>query len=62
MSGFADFWAGRELWREPMLAGVLAAALLAYLGVFIVLKRMVFVSAALSEIRYACGPGVPSPS
>ena len=50
MTGWADFWAGRELWREPMLAGVLAAALLAYLGVFIVLKRMVFVSAALSEI------------
>ncbi len=50
MTGFADFWAGRDLWREPMLAGILAAALLSYLGVFIVLKRMVFVSAALSEI------------
>jgi zinc transport system permease protein len=50
VTGWADFWAGRDLWREPMLAGVLAAALLAYLGVFIVLKRMVFVSAALSEI------------
>lgn len=50
MTGWADFWAGRELWAEPMVAGVLAAALLAYLGVFIVLKRMVFVSAALSEI------------
>lgn len=50
MSGFADFWAGRELWREPLLAGVLAAALLSYLGVFVVLRRMVFVSAALSEI------------
>jgi zinc transport system permease protein len=50
VSGFADFWAGRELWREPLLGGVLAAALLSYLGVFVVLKRMVFVSAALSEI------------
>ena len=50
MTGFADFWAGRELWREPLFAGVLAAALLSYLGVFVVLKRMVFVSAALSEI------------
>src|SRR5205814_894325 len=46
----ADFWAGSELWREPLLAGVLAAALLSYLGVFVVLRRMVFVSAALSEI------------
>src|SRR5262249_37425491 len=50
VSGFADFWAGRELWREPLLAGVLAAALLSYLGVFVGLNRMVFVSAALSEI------------
>lgn len=50
MSGFADFWAGRDLWREPLIAGVLAAAILGYLGVFVVLKRMVFVSAALSEI------------
>ena len=50
MTGFAEFWAGRELWREPLLAGVLAGALLSYLGVFVVLRRMVFVSAALSEI------------
>jgi zinc transport system permease protein len=50
VSAFQDFWAGQELWREPLFAGVLAAALLSYLGVFVVLKRMVFVSAALSEI------------
>ncbi len=50
MNGFADFWAGRDLWREPMIAGVLAGAILGYIGVFVVLKRMVFVSAALSEI------------
>ena len=50
MSAFADFWSGRDLWLEPMIAGVLAAAILGYIGVFVVLKRMVFVSAALSEI------------
>jgi len=50
VNAFWDFWAGRELWREPLFAGVLAAALLSYLGVFVVLKRMVFVSAALSEV------------
>ncbi len=50
MSAFADFWAGRDLWREPMIAGVLAGAILGYMGVFVVLKRMVFVSAALSEV------------
>jgi zinc transport system permease protein len=47
---FAEFWSGRELWIEPMIAGVLAGAVLGYLGVFVVLKRMVFVSAALSEV------------
>jgi zinc transport system permease protein len=50
MTGFAEFWAGRDLWLEPMVAGVLAGAILGYLGVFVVLKRMVFVSAALSEV------------
>ena len=54
-AAFADFWAGRELWLEPLLAGALAASLLGYLGVFVVLKRMVFVSAALSQ---ASGVGV----
>jgi zinc transport system permease protein len=52
---FASFWSGRELWAEPLLAGVLAACLLSYIGVFVVLKRMVFVSAALSQ---ASGVGV----
>jgi len=50
LSGFADFWAGRDLWRDPLIAGVLAGGILGYIGVFVVLKRMVFVSAALSEI------------
>ncbi len=50
MSGFLEFWGGRDLWLEPMIAGVLAGAILGYIGVFVVLKRMVFVSAALSEI------------
>lgn len=44
---FLDGW---ELWREPLAVAVLAAALCAYLGVFIVLRRMVFVSAALSQM------------
>ena len=50
MSGFLEFWSGRDLWLEPMIAGVLAGAVLGYIGVFVVLKRMVFVSAALSEL------------
>src|SRR3954471_9666831 len=49
---FADAW---ELFRDPVLAGVIAGSTLGYLGVYIVLRRMVFVSAALSQ---AAGLGV----
>jgi zinc transport system permease protein len=55
LEALRSFWEGRELWQEPLLAGVLAAAFLSTLGVFVVLKRMVFVSAALSQ---ASGVGV----
>lgn len=44
-----DFFASWELFRDPVLAGVIAGATLGYLGVYIVLRRMVFVSAALSQ-------------
>ena len=27
MSGFADFWAGRDLWREPLAVGQALPAL-----------------------------------
>jgi zinc transport system permease protein len=45
-----SFWDGRELWLEPMLATILGAALLGYLGFFVVLRRMAFMSAALSQV------------
>lgn len=47
-----DSW---ELFRDPILVGAMAGAALGYLGVFIVLRRMIFVSAALSQ---AAGLGV----
>ena len=50
-----DFVAAWELFRDPVLAGVIAGSTLGYLGVYIVLRRMVFVSAALSQ---AAGLGV----
>ena len=50
-----DFLAAWELFRDPVLAGVIAGGTLGYLGVYIVLRRMVFVSAALSQ---AAGLGV----
>lgn len=46
LSAFFDAW---ELFRAPALAGTLAGVLLGFLGVYVVLKRMVFVSAALSQ-------------
>ncbi|HJZ84186.1 MAG TPA: metal ABC transporter permease [Polyangia bacterium] len=45
-----SFWSSYLLWRDAVVVAVLAGVLCAYLGVFIVLKRMVFVSAALSSI------------
>lgn len=46
LAEFIDAW---ELFRDPVFTGMAAGALLGYLGVFIVLRRMVFVSAALSQ-------------
>jgi zinc transport system permease protein len=52
---WTDFLAGWELFRDPILCGLVAGAVLGMLGVFIVLRRMVFISAALSQ---AAGLGV----
>jgi zinc transport system permease protein len=52
--GFFDAY---FLWRNAMAAAVVAAAVCGYLGIFIVLRRMVFVSAALSQVS---GLGVAS--
>lgn len=46
LSAFFEAW---ELFRAPALAGTVAGVLLGWLGVYVVLKRMVFVSAALSQ-------------
>jgi zinc transport system permease protein len=44
------FWESWFLWRDPMAVAIIAAALCAFVGVYIVLKRIVFVSAALSQM------------
>jgi zinc transport system permease protein len=44
------FFAAFELWRNPMIVALLSAALCGFVGVFIVLKRVIFVSAALSQL------------
>jgi zinc transport system permease protein len=50
VSAWAEFWAARDIWRDPLLASVLAGALLGFLGVYVVLRRTVFVSAALTQL------------
>jgi zinc transport system permease protein len=50
-----DFVEAWDLFRDPVLAAIIAGATLGYLGVYVVLRRMVFVSAALSQ---AAGLGV----
>ena len=54
---FSEFMQGWELgiYREPIYCGVLAGLLLGYLGVYVVLRRMVFITAAVSQ---AAGLGV----
>jgi len=50
VSGFADFLGAREIWQVPLAASVLSGALLGALGVYVVLRRTVFVSAALTQL------------
>jgi zinc transport system permease protein len=49
-SPWEDFLAAREIWREPLLASLVAGALCGFLGVYVVLRRTVFVSAALTQL------------
>lgn len=52
---FRQFFDAWELFRDPVVAAIVAGAVLGWLGVYIVLRRVVFVSAALSQ---AAGLGV----
>jgi ABC-type Mn2+/Zn2+ transport system permease subunit len=45
----ADLTLALELFRDPILCGVAAGVVLGWLGVHIVLRRMVFVTAALTQ-------------
>lgn len=46
---WAELLDGWELFRDPILCAVLAGMVLGYLGVFVVLRRMVFVTATISQ-------------
>jgi zinc transport system permease protein len=45
-----SFWAAFDFWRDSMAAVLLAGAMCAALGVYVVLRRVVFVGAALTQI------------
>jgi len=45
-----EFLSAREIWEVPLTASIVAGALLGGLGVFVVLRRTVFVSAALTQL------------
>ena len=45
-----SFWESAFLWRDAMIVAVLAAAVLSYLGVWVALKRVVYVPLALSQV------------
>ncbi|MDR0965232.1 MAG: metal ABC transporter permease [Myxococcales bacterium] len=46
---WSDLWAARELFAAPIACAAAAGAGLGFLSVFIVLKRMVFISATVSQ-------------
>ncbi|HOX47528.1 MAG TPA: metal ABC transporter permease [Myxococcota bacterium] len=50
MSEGVPFWENWPIWWEAMLVALLAGAGLAYLGVWVVLKRVVYVPLALSQV------------
>jgi zinc transport system permease protein len=52
---FEEFARNWDLYRDPVLAGLFAGAALGVVGVFVVLRRAVFVTAAVSQ---AAGLGV----
>ncbi|MFT7581138.1 MAG: zinc transport system permease protein [Myxococcota bacterium] len=53
--GISDFFAAWELFADPVWTGIAAGATLGVLGVYVVLRRMIFLSAAVSQ---ASGLGV----
>jgi zinc transport system permease protein len=46
---FAGFLAAWPLFRDPVLCALIAGAVLGFLGVYIVLRRMIFVSVAVTQ-------------
>ncbi len=45
-----EFWSSWFVWKDPLLAAVICAMALGYLGVWVVLRRVVFVPLALAQV------------
>ena len=50
MASMGEFFTSYFLWRDPMIVGAVSGAICGFLGVYIVLRRIIFVSAALTQI------------
>jgi zinc transport system permease protein len=50
VTALREFLAAREIWEIPLAASLVSGALLGALGVYVVLRRTVFVSAALTQL------------
>jgi zinc transport system permease protein len=47
--GWKDFWDAFELFRDPLYCAAASGFVLGFLGVYVLLRRMVFVSAAVTQ-------------
>jgi zinc transport system permease protein len=43
-------WKSYEIWRDPITVNAFAALICGFLGVYVILRRMVFVSATISQL------------
>lgn len=50
MNETISFWDSWFVWRDAVIVSLIAAAALSYLGVWVVLKRVVYVPLALSQV------------
>ncbi|NIT13146.1 MAG: hypothetical protein GTN99_02555, partial [Candidatus Dadabacteria bacterium] len=50
MSGLTQFIDSYYLWKEAVAAGAIIGAMCGFLGVYVVLRRIIFVSAALTQV------------
>jgi ABC-type Mn2+/Zn2+ transport system permease subunit len=50
MPASPDFWESWFVWRDALIVALISAAALAYLGVWVVLRRMTYVPLALSQV------------